>query len=184
MDLTKVSVGKNPPHEINVVIEVPLGGYPVKYELDKESSALYVDRFLHTSMIYPCNYGFIPHTLSGDGDPCDVLVVSDIPVVPGCIIACRPVGVLLMTDESGEDEKILAVPTTKLNPFYESVTSYKDLPESFIMKISHFFEHYKDLEKKKWVKVTGWGDADKARELISEAQVRAMTEGHVSTSAM
>jgi inorganic pyrophosphatase len=184
MDLAKVATGKNPPHEVNVVIEVPLGGYPVKYEIDKDSSALFVDRFLHTSMVYPCNYGFIPHTLSGDGDPCDVLVVSEIPVVPGCIIACRPIGVLMMKDESGEDEKILAVPITKLNPFYEDIKSYRDLPVSFIEKISHFFEHYKDLEKNKWVKVTGWGDAETAHKLIQEAQVRAMTSNHISESAM
>lgn len=172
MDLVKVPVGKNPPHEVNVVIEVPLGGDPVKYEMDKESGAVFVDRFLHTSMQYPCNYGFIPHTLSGDGDPADVLVVGSLPVIPGCVIAVRPIGVLLMEDESGVDEKILAVPTTKLDPFYANIQSYKDLPESFIAKISHFFEHYKDLEKGKWVKVLGWDDAPKAMELIREAMVR------------
>lgn len=184
MDLTKIPAGKNPPHEINVVIEVPLGGYPVKYEIDKDSCALFVDRFLHTSMVYPCNYGFIPHTLSGDGDPCDVLVVSEIPVVPGCVIACRPIGVLMMNDESGEDEKILAVPISKLNPFYDNIKSYSDLPEILIQKISHFFEHYKDLEKGKWVKVTGWADSEKAQQLIQEAQVRAMTENNIAQAAL
>lgn len=175
MDLAKIAVGKNPPHEINVVIEVPLGGDPVKYEMDKESGAVFVDRFLHTSMQYPCNYGFIPHTLSGDGDPADVLVVGTLPVVPGCVLSARPIGVLLMEDESGVDEKILAVPTTKLDPFYANINSYRDLPESFIERISHFFEHYKDLEKGKWVKVLGWEDADKAIELIREAMMREIT---------
>lgn len=175
MDLAKIAVGKNPPHEINVVIEVPLGGDPVKYEMDKESGAVFVDRFLHTSMQYPCNYGFIPHTLSGDGDPADVLVVGSLPVVPGCVLAARPIGVLLMEDESGVDEKILAVPTTKLDPFYADINSYRDLPESFIQRISHFFEHYKDLEKGKWVKVLGWEDADKAIELIREGMMREIT---------
>ena len=175
MDLTKVPVGKNPPHEINVVIEVPVGGDPVKYEMDKESGAVFVDRFLHTSMHYPCNYGFIPHTLSGDGDPADVLVVGNLPVVPGCVLSARPIGVLLMEDESGVDEKILAVPTTKLDPFYANINSYLDLPESFIQRVSHFFEHYKDLEKGKWVKVLGWEDSKRAEELIREAIMREIT---------
>ncbi len=175
MDLVKIAAGKNPPHEVNVVIEVPLGGDPVKYEMDKESGAVFVDRFLHTSMQYPCNYGFIPHTLSGDGDPADVLVVGTLPVIPGCVLAARPIGVLLMEDESGQDEKILAVPTSKLDPFYDNIKSYKDLPESFIAKIAHFFEHYKDLEKGKWVKVIGWDDAPKAFELIREAMMRDIT---------
>lgn len=166
MDLVKIPTGKNPPHEINVVIEVPIGGDPVKYEIDKESGAVFVDRFLHTAMHYPCNYGFIPHTLSGDGDPVDVLVVGSKTLIPGCVLPCRPIGVLMMEDESGVDEKILAVPTSKIEPFYANVNSYKDLPESFTDKISHFFEHYKDLEKGKWVKVLGWGDADKAIEFI------------------
>jgi inorganic pyrophosphatase len=184
MDLTKIASGKNPPSEINVVIEVPLGGYPVKYEIDKDSCAIFVDRFLHTSMVYPCNYGFIPHTLSGDGDPVDVLVVSEIPVVPGCVIACRPIGVLMMQDESGEDEKILAVPVTKLTPYYADIKSYKDLPPIFIEKISHFFENYKDLEKNKWVKVLGWEGVATAERLIREAQVHAINDGHIGEAAM
>ena len=149
MDLSKIEIGKNPPYDINVVIEIPQGGEPVKYELDKSSGALFVDRFLGTSMIYPANYGFIPHTLSGDGDPADVLVVTNVPVIPGSVIRCRPIGALLMEDESGVDEKIIAVPVEKLHPFYKSIKSYKDLPESLCDQISHFFQHYKDLEKGK-----------------------------------
>lgn len=157
MDLKKISVGQNPPWDVNVVIEVPLGGEPVKYELDKESGAMFVDRFLHTSMSYPCNYGFVPHTLSDDGDPIDVLVAGTQAVVPGAIVRARPIGVLLMEDEAGHDEKILAVPVDALHPFYSNVTSYRSLPEILREQIAHFFEHYKDLEHGKWVKVTGWG---------------------------
>lgn len=173
MDISKISMGKNPPKEINVVIEVPMGASPVKYEMDKDSGAIFVDRFLTTAMVYPCNYGFIPHTLSGDGDPADVLVVSRLPVTPGAVIAARPIGVLLMEDESGQDEKILAVPTTKLDPYYSNIESYKDLPEIFLAQISHFFTHYKDLEKGKWVKVLGWEAKEKAEALIKEAVERA-----------
>jgi inorganic pyrophosphatase len=173
MDLSKISVGKNAPWDVNVVIEVPMGLEPIKYELDKESGALFVDRFLHTPMRYPCNYGFIPHTLSGDGDPADVLVVGQYPLMPGCVIAVRPIGVLLMEDESGQDEKILAVPQKKLDPAYNNIKSYKDLPENLIAQIGHFFEHYKDLEANKWVKVTGWQDADDAARMIQEAVERA-----------
>lgn len=173
MDLSKIEIGKNPPHDINVVIEIPQGGEPVKYEIDKASGALFVDRFLGTSMVYPANYGFIPHTLSGDGDPCDVLVVTNIPVIPGAVIRCRPIGALLMEDESGVDEKIIAVPVEKLHPFYKNIKSYKDLPESLCDQISHFFQHYKDLEKGKWVKILDWVDAEKAAETIQEAIARA-----------
>ncbi|MDE1172333.1 MAG: inorganic diphosphatase [Parvibaculaceae bacterium] len=166
MRIEAIPVGKNPPHDINVIIEVPHGGYPVKYEMDKASGTLFVDRFLHTAMQYPCNYGFIPHTLSQDGDPVDVLVVSRIPVVPGAVIRARPVGVLLMSDEAGQDEKILAVPVEKLNPYYKNVRNYTDLPEILIKRVAHFFEHYKDLEEGKWVKVDRWGDAAEAEQLI------------------
>lgn len=168
MRLDAIPIGKNPPHDINVVIEVPHGGYPVKYELDKASGALVVDRFLHTAMNYPCNYGFVPHTLSNDGDPVDVLVVSRIPVVPGAIMRCRPIGVLMMEDEAGQDEKLLAVPVEALNPYYKNVATYKDLPEILIQRISHFFEHYKDLEEGKWVKVRGWEGPEEAGRLILE----------------
>jgi inorganic pyrophosphatase len=167
MDLKFISTGENPPHDINVVIEIPVGGSPVKYEIDKDSGALFVDRFLHTAMYYPCNYGFVPHTLSADGDPCDVLVVSQVPVVPGCIIRSRPVGVLLMEDEKGGDEKILAVPVDSLHPFYTGIKSYRDLPQILCEQIEHFFAHYKDLEKDKWVKIKGWADADEAMRQIA-----------------
>ncbi len=169
MDITKVSVGANPPAEINVIIEVPLGGEPVKYELDKDSGAIFVDRFLHTAMFYPCNYGFVPHTLADDGDPVDVLVVGPVPVVPGAVIRCRPVGVLVMEDEAGQDEKVLAVPVDKLHPYYTEVASYRQLPEILLEQIAHFFEHYKDLEPDKWVKINHWGDADEARSMIAAA---------------
>lgn len=173
MDIQKIPVGRNPPRDVNAVIEIPLGGFPVKYELDKESGVLFVDRFLHTAMFYPGNYGFIPHTLSGDGDPCDVLVVGQVPVVPGAVIRCRPVGALLMEDESGQDEKILAVPVDALHPFYTSVRSYEDLPTVFCEQIAHFFQHYKDLEKGKWSKIVRWVGTTEAESLISEAIERA-----------
>lgn len=174
MDISKISAGKNPPSNINVIIEVPMGALPIKYEMDKESGALLVDRFLQTPMFYPCNYGFIPNTLSGDGDPADVLVVGQYPLIAGSVIAVRPVGVLMMEDEGGQDEKIVAVPVSKLTPLYDHVKSYTDLPESLINQIKHFFEHYKDLEQGKWVKVTGWGDAKKAEEMIIQAIERAI----------
>lgn len=168
MNVDKIEIGKNAPENVNVIIEVPMNADPVKYEMDKDSGAILVDRFVATPMYYPCNYGFVPHTLSDDGDPCDVLVVSDFPVVPGAVISAKPVGVLIMEDEKGMDEKILAVPGAKLNSVYEKIESYKDLPEELINKISHFFEHYKDLEKGKWVKIKGFEDAKKAKELIQE----------------
>jgi inorganic pyrophosphatase len=159
MRIDAVSIGRNPPHEVNVVVEVPVGGEPIKYEMDKEAGTLVVDRFLYTSMRYPGNYGFIPHTLSDDGDPCDVLIANQRGIVPGAIIAVRPIGVLRMQDEAGGDEKIIAVPVPRLTRRYEKILSYKDLPDIFIQRIEHFFAHYKDLETGKWVKVLGWGDA-------------------------
>ena len=168
MNLSAIPVGENPPEDINVVIEVPLGGEPIKYELDKASGAMFVDRFLYTSMRYPCNYGFIPHTLSADGDPTDVLVVGQRALMPGCIVRARPVGVLMMEDEAGIDEKIVAVPHSKLTPYYSKIATYKDLPQVLQDRIPHFFNHYKDLEQDKWVKVLGWEGVDKAQELILE----------------
>ncbi len=173
MDVSKIPIGRNPPHDVHAVIEIPLGGVPVKYELDKESGALFVDRFLHTAMFYPGNYGFIPHTLSADGDPCDVLVVSQVPVVPGAIIRCRPVGVLLMEDEAGMDEKVLAVPVDALHPFYTGISSYTQLPKVLLEQIAHFFQHYKDLEKGKWVRGLRWEGPADAERLVSEAIERA-----------
>jgi len=173
MRIDAVPIGKNPPHDINVIIEVPVGGEPIKYEMDKDAGALYVDRFLYTPMRYPGNYGFVPHTLCGDGDPIDVLVANQRAIVPGAIMSCRPVGVLKMRDEGGEDEKILAVPSTKLTRRYETVKSYKDLPAITLQQIEHFFRHYKDLENGKWVEITGWGDIDEAQQLIVDAIERA-----------
>ncbi len=176
MDLKKVPIGRNVPYEINVFIEIPMGGNPVKYELDKESGAMFVDRFLHTAMYYPCNYGFIPHTLSDDGDPIDVVVLGQVPVQPGVIIPSRPIGVLLMEDESGFDEKLLCVPIDELHPYYGNVASYRDVRPVLLEQISHFFEHYKDLEPNKWVKIKGWGDTEEALDLIRVAIERAEEE--------
>ena len=173
MRLDAVSIGANPPHDVNVVIEVPIGGEPIKYEMDKEAGALVVDRFLYTSMRYPGNYGFIPHTLSGDGDPVDVIVANTRAIVPGAIMSCRIVGVLLMEDEAGGDEKLLAVPSAKLTKRYENVQDYTDLPAITLEQIEHFFAHYKDLEPNKWVKIIRWGDAAEARELVLEGIERA-----------
>lgn len=173
MDITKISAGKNLPHEVNVIIEIPIGGEPIKYELDKASGAMFVDRFLHTSMVYPANYGFIPHTLSDDGDPCDVMVVGRRPIIPGAVIPCRPIGAIMMEDESGHDEKIVAVPVEKLHPFYNNVKSYTDLPPLMCEQFAHFFEHYKDLEKGKWVKVSKWVGPEEAMELIKKGVEKA-----------
>lgn len=173
MDIKKIPVGKNPPYEVNVIIEIPLGGNPVKYEMDKESGAMFVDRFLHTAMYYPCNYGFIPHTLSQDGDPVDAAVLAQVPVTPGVVIASRPIGVLIMEDEGGIDEKILCVPVDKLHPYYSNVGSYRDIRPILLEQIAHFFEHYKDLERGKWVKVQRWGEAEEAQALIREGIERA-----------
>lgn len=173
MRLDAIAIGRNPPEEVNVIVEVPVGGEPIKYEMDKASGTLVVDRFLYTSMRYPGNYGFIPHTLSDDGDPCDVLIANQRGIVPGAVVAVRPVGVLRMQDEAGGDEKIVAVPTTRLTRRYEKVHNHTDLPEITIKQIEHFFQHYKDLESSKWVKVLGWGDALEAKQLICDAIERA-----------
>ena len=173
MDISKIPVGINAPYDVNVIIEIPIGGVPVKYELDKESGAMYVDRFLHTAMYYPCNYGFVPHTLSDDGDPTDAAVLGQIPVIPGVVIRSRPVGVLIMEDESGIDEKILCVPVDELHPYYSDVTSIRDLRPVLLDQIAHFFEHYKDLESGKWVKVQRWGEAEEATDLIRQGMERA-----------
>ena len=159
MRIEAIASGKNPPEDVNVIIEVPIGGEPIKYEMDKEAGTLFVDRFLHTSMRYPGNYGFVPHTLSGDGDPIDVLVCNTRALVPGCVINVRPIGVLVMEDNAGQDEKIIAVPSPKLTLRYENVTEYTQLPEITRQQVQHFFEHYKDLEPGKWVKIEGWHDA-------------------------
>jgi len=172
MNFDAVSIGARAPKEVNVVIEVPVGGEPIKYEMDKKSGVLVVDRFLHTPMRYPGNYGFIPKTLSADGDPCDVLVANTRPLIPGAVIAVKPIGVLLMQDEAGPDEKIIAVPTSKITRRYEQMDEAEQLPEIALRQIQHFFEHYKDLEPGKWVKIVGWGDAAEARRLISEAHAR------------
>ncbi len=173
MNLNAIPIGNNPPDDINVIIEVAIGGEPIKYEMNKEAGALFVDRFLYTPMRYPGNYGFVPHTLSDDGDPIDVLVANTRPIIPGAIINCRPVGVLKMEDDGGGDEKIIAVPSPKLTQRYVHVHNYTDLPTITLEQIQHFFEHYKDLEPGKWVKLLGWGDAGEARTLIREAIVRA-----------
>lgn len=173
MRLDAISIGKNPPEDINVIVEVPVGGSPIKYELDKDSGTLFVDRFLYTPMVYPGNYGFVPHTLSEDGDPIDVLVCNTRAVVPGAVMNCRPIGVLMMEDEAGGDEKIIAVPSSKLTRRYENVHEHTDLPEITMNQIRHFFEHYKDLEGDKWVKVNSIEGADYARKMIVNAIERA-----------
>lgn len=168
MDISKIAVGKDAPNDVNVIIENPAGGDPVKYEIDKDLGALMVDRFVHTAMFYPANYGFVPNTLGGDGDPVDVLVYAQYPLAPGAVINARPVGVLVMEDDGGMDEKILAVPVSKTHPMFDSVKDYSDLPQILLDQIEHFFTHYKDLEKGKWVKMKGWEGADRAKELIVE----------------
>src|SRR5580693_3676728 len=173
MRIDAVPIGHNPPDDVNVIIEVPIGGEPIKYEMDKAAGTLVVDRFLHTPMRYPGNYGFVPHTLSDDGDPIDVLIANTRPIIPGAVINVRPIGVLKMEDESGGDEKIIAVPMPKLTQRYVNVHNYTDLPSITLQQIQHFFEHYKDLEPGKWVKLLGWGDAAEARRYIAEAILRA-----------
>jgi inorganic pyrophosphatase len=173
MNLDAIPIGTNPPEDINVIVEVPIGGEPIKYEMNKEAGALFVDRFLHTPMRYPGNYGFVPHTLSDDGDPIDVLIANTRPIAAGAVINVRPIGVLKMEDDGGGDEKIIAVPSPKLTKRYLHVRSIADLPEITTEQIRHFFEHYKDLEKGKWVKVLGWGEPEEARKLIMEAVARA-----------
>ncbi len=168
MNLDRVKPGVDVPDDCNVIIEIPMHAEPIKYEIDKQTGAMFVDRFLATAMQYPCNYGYVPNTLSGDGDPVDVLVVSPLPIVPGAVVRCRPIGMLKMEDEAGDDTKILAVPIDKLSPLYRSVQSARDLPEITLAQIAHFFEHYKDLERGKWVKVLGWaGPEDAKREIIA-----------------
>jgi inorganic pyrophosphatase len=173
MRLEAVPVGANAPHEVNVVIEVPIGGEPIKYEMHKESGALMVDRFLYTAMRYPGNYGFIPHTLSDDGDPCDVIIANTRAIVPGAIMSCRIVGVMIMEDEAGGDEKLIAVPAHKLTKRYDNVQNYTDLPQITLDQIEHFFAHYKDLEPGKWVKIVRWGDADEAKAMVQAGIERA-----------
>lgn len=171
MDISKIPVGQNAPWDVNVIIEIPMGGEPIKYEVDKASGALFVDRFLHTAMYYPCNYGFLPHTLSDDGDPCDMLVVGRRPIQPGAVLRSRPIGVLIMEDEKGMDEKILAVPVDALHPYYTDIASYRQLPVIMVEQIQHFFTRYKDLEKNKSVRVKRWGDAGEAAELIARGVI-------------
>ncbi len=172
MDIKKIPVG-NAPEAVNVIIEVAAGAAPVKYEFDKDSGAIFVDRFVHTPMFYPANYGFIPHTLSDDGDPVDVLVLAPESIIPGAVVSARPIGVLMMEDDGGMDEKVLAVPTDKMHPMYADVKTHTDLPQIVLDQIAHFFEHYKDLEKGKWVKISGWEGAEKAKSLILEGVERA-----------
>jgi inorganic pyrophosphatase len=166
MDLQRVTRGDNVPNEINVIIEIPSHSEPVKYEMDKTTGAMFVDRFMSTAMHYPCNYGYVPHTLSSDGDPVDVMVVTPYPLIPGSVIQCRPIGVLKMTDESGDDAKILALPLDKLFKGYRSIESFRDMPPHLLDQIAHFFEHYKDLDEGKWVRIAGWGGREEAREEI------------------
>jgi inorganic pyrophosphatase len=173
MRIDAISIGTDPPREVNVIIEVPVGGEPIKYEMDKDAGTLVVDRFLYTAMRYPGNYGFIPHTLSNDGDPCDVLIANTRAIVPGAVMSVRPVGVLLMEDEAGGDEKIIAVPSSKLTQRYDKVQTFSDLPDITLAQIRHFFEHYKDLERGKWVKVLRWDGPDEAHRLITESIARA-----------
>ena len=173
MRIEAIAVGADPPRDVNVIVEVPIGGEPIKYELDKAAGTLVVDRFLHTPMRYPGNYGFVPHTLSADGDPIDVLVANTRPIVPGAVINVRPIGVLKMVDDAGCDEKILAVPSPKLTKRYEHVTNYTDLPRITLEQVQHFFEHYKDLEPGKWVKIKRWGGPEDAHKLIAEGIERA-----------
>lgn len=176
MDISRLPPGRKPPEEINVVIEVPLRSDPIKYEFDKETGAIFVDRYLYTTMFYPCNYGFIPNTLADDGDPVDVMVVGRMPVIPGAVLRSRPIGVLEMEDEAGLDEKILAVPIDSITPVHRKIRTYEDVPEIDRLRIAHFFEHYKDLEPDKWVRIKGWEGPERAHALIRAAIERARTE--------
>jgi len=177
MRIDAIAIGKNPPDDVNVIVEVPVGGQPIKYEMDKDAGALVVDRFLYTPMTYPGNYGFVPHTLSEDGDPIDVLIANTRPLVPGCVINVRPIGVMVMEDDGGKDEKIIAVPVPKLTRRYDKIQNYTDMPDITLKQIEHFFEHYKDLEPGKWVKIAGWQDVDVAKKLIVEAIERYKAQG-------
>ena len=172
MALDQVPSGSDLPNEINVIIEIPKDADPVKYEVDKDTGAIFVDRVLTTPMRYPCNYGYVPHTLCGDGDPLDVLVVMPVPLIPGSVIRCRPIGLLRMTDEAGSDEKLIAVPISKVFPGYRDIATVRDLPELTLDRIAHFFAHYKDLEKGKWVKIEGWRDTAEAKQAVNDAIAR------------
>jgi inorganic pyrophosphatase len=172
MNLDRVTTGRDVPNDINVIIEIPMNAEPIKYEVDKETGAMFVDRFMSTAMHYPCNYGYIPRTLSGDGDPVDVLVLSPFPLITGVVLRCRPVGMLKMEDEAGEDTKLLAVPIDKLTSLYRTVNSPRDLPELTLAQIAHFFQHYKDLEPGKWVKVEGWVGPQEAKQEILDGVAR------------
>jgi inorganic pyrophosphatase len=173
MGFEQVKAGKDVPNDINVIIEIPAQADPIKFEVDKDSGAVFVDRFMGTSMRYPINYGYVPHTIAGDGDPVDVLVVTPFPLLPGVVIRCRPVGVLKMEDESGMDAKVVAVPVSKLTPLYDKVQTIEDLPELLMKQTVHFFEHYKDLEPGKWVKVIGWGNVEDAKKEITDGIANA-----------
>lgn len=168
MNLDRVPSGNDLPNDFNVIIEIPMNGDPIKYELDKDTGAMFVDRFMSTAMHYPCNYGYIPHTISDDGDPVDVLVITPVPLITGVVVRCRPIGMLKMTDEAGGDAKLLAVPVDKLCSMYRSIQGPNDLPELILAQIAHFFEHYKDLEPGKWVKVEGWVGAEEAKKEIMD----------------
>ncbi|WP_137937996.1 inorganic diphosphatase [Chitinivorax sp. B] len=172
MILDRVPAGKDVPNDFNVVIEIPANSSPIKYELDKETGAMFVDRFMGTAMFYPCNYGYVPNTLSEDGDPVDVLVVTPFPLQIGVVVRCRALGMLRMEDEAGVDAKLIAVPVEKLCPMYKDIKSTSDLPELLLSQIAHFFEHYKDLEKGKWVKVQGWADAEAAKQELVDGVAR------------
>ncbi len=176
MSFDRVPAGKDIPNDFNVVVEIPMHGDPIKYEVDKSSGAVFVDRFMSTAMRYPCNYGYIPHTLAGDGDPVDVLVMSPTPLLTGVVVRCRAIGILKMEDDAGDDAKLLAVPIDKITPIYRNVSSHRDLPQLTLDQIVHFFAHYKDLEPGKWVKVIGWADADAAKNEILEGIKRFDTE--------
>lgn len=166
MSLNLVPAGRDVPNDFNVIIEIPMNGDPIKYEVDKDSGALFVDRFMGTAMHYPCNYGYVPHTLSDDGDPVDVLVITPFPLIPGVVVRCRAIGVLKMSDESGEDAKVLAVPVDKVLSIYSHWQKPEDINELRLRQIQHFFEHYKDLEKGKWVKIDGWYGPEEAKQEI------------------
>ena len=173
MNIDLIAVGDDPPNTLNVIIEVPAGGEPVKYEFDKKSGAIFVDRILHTPMRYPANYGFVPHTLSPDGDPLDALVVARTPFIPGCVVRVRPIAVLFLDDEAGGDEKLLTVPVDSTFPYYSKIAEGSHLPQIVMEQVEHFFTHYKDLEPRKWVRIGHWGNAEDARRVITEAVHRA-----------
>ena len=172
MNLDRVTAGRDLANDFNVIVEIPMNADPIKYEIDKETGALFVDRFVQTAMHYPCNYGYIPNTLSDDGDPVDVLVMTPFPLMPGVVVRCRPIGLLKMVDEAGGDTKLLAVPIDKLTPLYRNIQAARDLPEMMLSQITHFFAHYKDLEAGKWVKVEGWGGPEEAKQEIVESVKR------------